>query len=73
MASVKVWPRDENVRRLLKHPFGMRFRETLNDGVEWPDDLFTKRRIKDGSVLTKAPSATASPTQAAAPVGAKSK
>jgi len=34
---------------------GIRFRETLGEAVEWPNDAFTKRRIADGSVRTDGP------------------
>jgi len=36
------------MRRLLKHPNGMGFRPT--GGIEWPNDRFTKRRLRDGTV-----------------------
>lgn len=39
------------MRRLLKHPSGVRFRS--EGGIEWPDDTFTKKRIRDGSVLVE--------------------
>ena len=34
---------------------GTRFRDTLDQGVEWPNDAFTARRIADGSVRTDGP------------------
>jgi hypothetical protein len=47
--GIRVEPRDEDMRRLLRHePSGIRFRS--EGSVEWPDDIFTHRRIKDGSV-----------------------
>ena len=45
---VRVTPRDDDMRRLLKHPNGMAFQKS--GSVEWPLDQFTRRRIKDGSV-----------------------
>lgn len=45
---VRVLPRDEDMRRVLKHPNGMAFRS--EGSIEWPLDQFTKRRLKDGSV-----------------------
>lgn len=39
------------MRRLLKHPSGVRFRS--EGSIEWPDDTFTKKRIRDGSVLVE--------------------
>lgn len=47
--GIRVVPRDDDMRRLLKHyPSGIGFRS--EGSVEWPDDVFTHRRIKDGSV-----------------------
>jgi hypothetical protein len=46
---VKVNPRDDDVRRVLKHqPSGIGFPK---DGpAEWPLDRFTHRRLADGAV-----------------------
>ena len=49
VASVRVTPRDDDMRRVLKHPNGMAFRDD-GGSVEWPLDRFTRRRIRDGSV-----------------------
>ena len=46
--GVRVEPRDEDIRRVLKHPSGVRFRS--EGSVEWPDDKFTWRRLRDGDV-----------------------
>ncbi|HEY2245778.1 MAG TPA: hypothetical protein VGH47_16435, partial [Xanthobacteraceae bacterium] len=46
--GIRVEPRDDDMRRLLKHPNGARFRP--EGSIEWPDDQFTNRRIRDGSV-----------------------
>ena len=47
--GVRVVPRDDDMRRLLKHmPSGIGFRS--EGSVEWPDDVFTQRRLKEGSV-----------------------
>jgi hypothetical protein len=55
-ATVKVWAANEDMRDVLRHPAtGTRFRETLDHAVEWPNDSFTARRIKDGSVRTDGP------------------
>lgn len=51
--SIRVWPASEAIRKLMKHPAGIKFRETLDESVEWPLDTFTRRRIADGDVLTK--------------------
>ena len=53
--TVKVFAANERMREVLRHSSGSRFRASLSEGVEWPNDSFTKRRIADGSVLTEAP------------------
>ena len=63
VTRVRVEPRDDNMRRLLRHPNGMAFR--TKGSVEWPNDTFTKRRLKDGSVKLAEEKKTA-PVQAAA-------
>ena len=46
---VRVIPRDDVVRRDIKHmPQGIRF--PAQGSVEWPLDQFTKRRLRDGTV-----------------------
>lgn len=46
---VKVLPKNDAMRRLLKHPSNnVAFRE--EGPMEWPDDSFTHRRIQDGDV-----------------------
>lgn len=45
---MKVWPKNEQMRKLLKHPNGTGFRDA--GSAEWPDDSFTARRIRDGDV-----------------------
>jgi ribosomal protein L15E len=45
---VRVLPRDDNVRALIKHPRAGAFRSS--GSVEWPFDTFTKRRIREGVV-----------------------
>ena len=37
----------------MRHPSGVRFRDDINEAVEWPNDSFTARRIADGSVSTE--------------------
>lgn len=51
---MKVWPKDDTMRRLLKHPSRGGFRSPEGP-EEWPDDSFTYRRIQDGDVLTEDP------------------
>jgi hypothetical protein len=56
IGRIRVWPRTDDIRKYIRHPLGdIKFRATLTDSVEWPFDQFTKRRIKDGTVLTEAP------------------
>jgi hypothetical protein len=46
--SIRVVP-NEKYRAVLFHPStGMRFRE--EGGASWPNDRFTQRRLRDGSV-----------------------
>jgi hypothetical protein len=48
--TVRVNPRDEGMRKLLRHPLrGRGFPST--GSVEWPLDTFTRRRIRDGDVM----------------------
>jgi hypothetical protein len=51
--KMKVWPLNEDKRRLLAHPTAGGFRET--GSTEWPDDSWTYRRIRDGDVTTEEP------------------
>jgi hypothetical protein len=46
---MKVWPKNDAMRKILKHPSNrMSF---PNEGpLDWPDDTFTARRIADGDV-----------------------
>jgi hypothetical protein len=46
---VGVVPGDEKYRAVLKHlPSGIAFRK--DGGALWPNDKFTQRRLRDGSV-----------------------
>ena len=68
---VKVLPKNEEMRKLLKHPQGqIAFKDT--GSIEWPDDSFTARRVADGDVTIEeekksedkpAPAAPAKPQQ----------
>jgi hypothetical protein len=50
VARVRVLPRDESVRRDIRHmPGGIAF--PAEGSVEWPLDQFTKRRLIDGTVI----------------------
>jgi len=46
------WTADD-MRRLLRHPRAGGFRS--EGSIEWPDDTFTKRRLKEGSIKLAAP------------------
>jgi hypothetical protein len=52
-ATVKVFAANETMRDVLRHPVGARFRDDMS--AEWPNDSFTARRIKDGSVRIDGP------------------
>jgi hypothetical protein len=54
--TIKVFAANETMRGVLRHHTGTRFRDKLDQGVEWPNDSFTKRRLAEGSVLTEASS-----------------
>jgi hypothetical protein len=54
--TIKVYAGNEAIRASMRHGgTGIGFRETLGEPVEWPNDSFTHRRIKDGSVRTDGP------------------
>lgn len=51
---MKVWPKDENMRKILVHPQGgIAFHE--EGPIDWPDDSFTARRVADGDILLTDP------------------
>lgn len=56
---MKIWPRDDTIRKTLKHPTGGGFREGMSTPAEWPRDQFTTRRIQDGSVVLQQPTGSA--------------
>jgi hypothetical protein len=51
--TIKVYAANETMRGALRHPSGARFRTKIDQPVEWPNDTFTSRRIKEGSVRTE--------------------
>jgi len=59
--TIKVFAANEDMRAVLRHPNKIRFRSGLNEGVEWPNDSFTKRRIADGSVRIDGPASEGDP------------
>ena len=46
--GVRVEPANDDMRRLLKHPHAGGFRS--EGSMEWPDDTFTHRRLRDGDI-----------------------
>jgi hypothetical protein len=49
VTRVRVNPTNDAIRKGIAHPSGnIRFPES--GSVEWPNDSFTKRRIREGSV-----------------------
>ena len=58
IATIQVWPANDTMRRILRHPVGGGF--TGNDGCgNWPNDQFTARRLRDGDITETAPTAVA--------------
>ena len=52
--AVRIAPANDDVRRVLRHPHGRGF---PSEGLAaWPDDTFTHRRLRDGSVIRSEPS-----------------
>jgi hypothetical protein len=49
------------MRRLLSHPTAGKFR--AHGSIEWPDDVYTRKRLADGSVklVQQAPAAAPVP------------
>jgi hypothetical protein len=52
---ITVWPANEAMRKALRHPRAGAFRDTLDQGIDWPADSFTHRRLQDGDVLDHPP------------------
>jgi hypothetical protein len=52
-AKVRVTPTRDELRKVLRHPANnIPFGKT--GSVEWPNDQFTKRRVRDGDVTVEA-------------------
>jgi hypothetical protein len=51
--TVKVFAANESMRMLMRHANGTRFGSALDQGVEWPIDGFTTRRLAEGSISTE--------------------
>lgn len=45
---VRVMPANDDIRKYIRHPSGIAF--PAQGSVEWPNDGFTKRRLREGSV-----------------------
>lgn len=45
---MKVKARDDVIAKSIKHPSGVKF--GADGTAHWPDDRFTKRRIRDGDI-----------------------
>jgi hypothetical protein len=46
--GIRVEPANDDMRRLLAHPRVGHFRS--EGSMEWPDDSFTHRRLRDGDI-----------------------
>lgn len=51
---VRVVPANETLRRFLKHGI-TKVKFPAQGSVEWPNDQFTRNRIRDGDVTIEAP------------------
>ena len=47
---VRVLPKNDDIRRVMRHGVTRVGFPSSGGSVEWPNDTFTKRRIKDGDV-----------------------
>jgi len=59
---MKVYALKDNVKKYIRHvPTGYKFND---DGVaDWPDDQFTRRRLRDGDIALEPPKRTATVTK----------
>ena len=65
--TMKVWAKNEDVARVLKHPVGGGF--LWPEPADWPDDTYTFRQVQAGDVSLQAPKQ--GENKAAAPAKAK--
>jgi len=49
--TIKVVPKNDTIRKQIKHPVAGKFR--AQGSMDWPDDSFTARRIRDGDVTVE--------------------
>jgi hypothetical protein len=54
-----VWPKNEVMRKVLKHPSASVVPFPATGPADWPDDSFTARRVADGDVFLQDPDAPA--------------
>jgi hypothetical protein len=59
MTVAKVWLKNQDVLKYLKHPVSKVGFRDANAYAIWPDDSFTARRIRDGDVTIEDPGAGA--------------
>ena len=59
---MKVWPKNDEMRKILKHPTGVPF--PAEGPADWPEDTFTHRRINDGDVTLDEPKVVTPPPRA---------
>jgi hypothetical protein len=57
-AAIAVYATSEDIKKYIRHPFGVRQFDRDGKAV-WPDDQFTQRRIRDGDVTLEPPKKTA--------------
>jgi hypothetical protein len=62
---MQVWAKNEEIRKILKHPIAGGFGPDLSHPTEWPDDQFTTRRLRDGDISLSAPGTQAKTESAA--------
>jgi len=53
--TVTVYAANGSIRRVIRHPSGVKFGKSISEGVEWPNDSFTQRRLAEGSVRADGP------------------
>jgi hypothetical protein len=51
---MKVYSLKPNVTKAIFHPTG-RIRFDANGVADWPDDQFTRRRVRDGDISVRPP------------------
>jgi hypothetical protein len=49
----RVYAANEQMVKYLKHPTNKVGFRDMSTPANWPDDTFTKRRIRDGDVVTE--------------------